>query len=462
MVLVISQETFDDAVRENIEDLGLSPEEALREAVTQFESQGVDLSNIIKELSLSSKEAENIGAEVNKLKTLTKVDTPDKDIMDQMEIIKVECDKGLTNRVAVGKAGAYDALLDVLEVKKSYIVVERTCLKTLIALMTKQPDLLDDRGIKLMLTFLTIKTDFDLKKLTLRWIKSCCILHEHNRQNIFNAHVLDKLKELLNDGSSDILREVLAVCRALVLDDDIRVEFGNAHEHARIIASEILCPLTQLMTRFKADEPFIHDLMLTVSTLMVRTEFCQKVQDAGGIEMIGEVMNNFAANEKIIRQCFKLIKSLAGNDTCKAYLIEKGLAPIITNSLMVNKVNALTAVAGLNAVAALTLRSPENSKALFKAGMPAAITEIMKIYSDDKQIHKAGSRAIRNMVSRSRDQNRTFIDLGIEEILQADLKKFEDIDYDIKAALRDLGCNVKLKEEWTGKGGALSTGGRVS
>lgn len=44
----IAQETFDDAVQENIAEFEMDPEEAVREAVQQFESQGVDLSNIIK------------------------------------------------------------------------------------------------------------------------------------------------------------------------------------------------------------------------------------------------------------------------------------------------------------------------------------------------------------------------------------------------------------------------------
>lgn len=44
----ITQETFDAAVRENIEEFEMRPEEAVKEAVEQFESQGVDLSNIIK------------------------------------------------------------------------------------------------------------------------------------------------------------------------------------------------------------------------------------------------------------------------------------------------------------------------------------------------------------------------------------------------------------------------------
>lgn len=39
MVLVITQETFDNAVKENIDDLGMEPQEAVQEAVIQFEKQ---------------------------------------------------------------------------------------------------------------------------------------------------------------------------------------------------------------------------------------------------------------------------------------------------------------------------------------------------------------------------------------------------------------------------------------
>lgn len=39
MVLKITQETFDNAVTQNIEDLEMEPEEAVQEAVVQFEKQ---------------------------------------------------------------------------------------------------------------------------------------------------------------------------------------------------------------------------------------------------------------------------------------------------------------------------------------------------------------------------------------------------------------------------------------
>lgn len=39
MVRVISQETFDEVVKENIEEFDMTPEEAVKDAVRQFEAQ---------------------------------------------------------------------------------------------------------------------------------------------------------------------------------------------------------------------------------------------------------------------------------------------------------------------------------------------------------------------------------------------------------------------------------------
>merc|ERR1711988_679732 len=49
MRLTISQETFDEAVKENMDDFEMEFEEALQESIDQFTTQGVDLSNIKKD-----------------------------------------------------------------------------------------------------------------------------------------------------------------------------------------------------------------------------------------------------------------------------------------------------------------------------------------------------------------------------------------------------------------------------
>lgn len=43
-------------------------------------------------------------------------------------------------------------------------------------------------------------------------------------------------------------------------------------------------------------------------------------------------------------------------------------------------------VSALNAVAALTLRSPENSKKFYEAGFPKIIVELMRLHSDQMTV----------------------------------------------------------------------------
>lgn len=47
-------------------------------------------------------------------------------------------------------------------------------------------------------------------------------------------------------------------------------------------------------------------------------------------------------------------------------------------------------MAGLNCVAALCLRSPDNSRALFDAEVPDVIVDIMKKHRDEKSVQVSG------------------------------------------------------------------------
>lgn len=65
-------------------------------------------------------------------------------------------------------------------------------------------------------------------------------------------------------------------------------------------------------------------------------------------------------------------------------------------------------------------------------------------------LQRNGAWAIRNMVSRTREQCQAFLSFGAEELLKNAMTEYPDVEYDFKSALRDLGCNVKLNEEWLG------------
>ena len=47
MVKVITQETFDAVVKENVDEFGMEMAEAIKDAREQFEKQGINLGNIV-------------------------------------------------------------------------------------------------------------------------------------------------------------------------------------------------------------------------------------------------------------------------------------------------------------------------------------------------------------------------------------------------------------------------------
>ncbi|XP_013178803.1 PREDICTED: armadillo repeat-containing protein 6 homolog isoform X2 [Papilio xuthus] len=104
MVRVITQETYDDVVKENMDEFDMSPEEAIKEAIAQFEAQGVDLSNIIKNLKLNTGEEHQVSLTVKKLKELSNAaQNNDEPILEQLNILVRECNKYIAHRVRAGK-----------------------------------------------------------------------------------------------------------------------------------------------------------------------------------------------------------------------------------------------------------------------------------------------------------------------------------------------------------------------
>lgn len=73
----------------------------------------------------------------------------------------------------------------------------------------------------------------------------------------------------------------------------------------------------------------------------------------------------------------------------------------------------------------------------------------------------AAVNAMRNIVSRSPELREPLVRLGIEELLHQMLAMHNsgssNVSDSVKAAQRDLGLKVHLKEEWTGSGALSKT-----
>lgn len=89
---------------------------------------------------------------------------------------------------------------------------------------------------------------------------------------------------------------------------------------------------------FKGNENLLADLVLTIASLCVRNEFCMVVEEAGGLQSIVEVMRDHISCTRLIKDTFKLIRALAGNDTVKVHIMQFGIAPLIESALDTHKV----------------------------------------------------------------------------------------------------------------------------
>ncbi|XP_028161613.1 armadillo repeat-containing protein 6 homolog [Ostrinia furnacalis] len=463
MVRVITQETYDEVVQENIDEFEMTPEEAIKEAVAQFEAQGVDLSNIIKDLALNSGDGQGVSSIVSKLKELcSRIESDDEAILKELEALKVECNKDIARRVKAGKDGAYNILTGLLESRfKSYVQKSNekddkiiiSTLNSLIALMDVQPDLLDEKGADLIKSILDKIDDGPILISALKWTSVCCVKHEMNRQRLFAKNIGDNLKLLLNARKNiRVVSEAMSVIRKFTLDDDVRVEFGKAHEHAKELGAKLLDPLTQFLKEHPVP-PVVSETMLTMAALLVRHELCAMAADAGADEALFAIL---AANFDcvlVIVQASKLITALAGNDEVKRQLMKAGIAPILVTLLNRHSSNPTAAALILKCISALTLREPSHSQQFFDSGAPEVMIEAIKNHPTDASVQKNGCWAIRNMVARCRDQNPKFHELGVESLLNEAYDRFsKDFGFDIKSALRDLECDVKLDEQWKGKG----------
>ena len=73
--------------------------------------------------------------------------------------------------------------------------------------------------------------------------------------------------------------------------------------------------------------------------------------------------------------------------------------------------------------------------------------------TDFEMLQVAAINAMRNIVSRSKHLVEPFVALDVEDLLNEVGSTHQNAQDSVKAALRDMGLKVHLKEEWTGTKG---------
>jgi len=463
MVKIISQETFDAVVKENIEEFGLDAEEATKDAVEQFKAQGVSLSNIV---TSGHRKDDKSHLVIKALESIDKIlqvessqDDTENEMMKSLKDVEDECNIDLARRILAENNQAFSKIMRCIKRFPNNQEVKLQSLKSMAALTQGYPDIVTVEGLALTCDMLEQEC-FETISVVLSIMRNCCKMHEKNREAFMtDFHLASKLRRLLETSSTRTHSVIVVRCcqliRTIVSDDDVRVEFGRTHEYACMIAKQEngLELLTSLLTEYEDDHEVISELLPTLSRLAVRNEFCQQIVEFGGLKFVSNILFRFYEDKELVESSLSLIKALAGNDDVKNAISKVDGIQLITAALDRHKAIASVADMGCAAVGALCLRTPDNSAGFVASGIAPLMMDVLKIHKLKVAVQRQVSMAIRNIVSRRRDLSVIFLEAGAEELLRDALKRSQRAPAnEIKAALRDLGCEVQLEEQWTGKG----------
>ncbi|XP_042575041.1 armadillo repeat-containing protein 6 isoform X2 [Cyprinus carpio] len=489
----ITQDTFDAVVRENMQEFDMEESEALKEALEQFESQGVDLSNIVKAVPKVSSEENTEDQPHEVLQALeslrTAVASSSASVLEDLRVFTQQCSLGFAQRYLAAQKEAYPTILACCQRAAGEKEALSVALAALSVLTDGQPDLLDVEGREFLIGALTAhQKDTALSCLCFRVVRHCCVKHESNRQGLVKAGVLPLLTASITRHIQhpEVVREACVVLRVMTFDDDVRVPFGQAHEHARMIVMEHngLKIIVEAAKAHPENKAVLSELCGTLSRLAVRNEFCQEIVDLGGLNFMITLLADSldclvscgiaesgiiscehkqtscccdaSVFQELVKQVLSALKAIAGNDDVKDATVNAGGAELIVMAMNRHMSNAQVCEQGCAALCVLALRKPNNCKVIMECGGALAALQAMKTHPADVNVQKQSCMLLRNLVAHTRDFSQLILEMGAEALISQALAAHSDCCDVGRAALRDLGCQVELRELWTGKKGSLS------
>ncbi|KAL4111223.1 hypothetical protein PRIC1_002904 [Phytophthora ramorum] len=475
----ISQETFDECVAENVEDFDMSLAEAVVDAVQQFESQGVDLSNIIKSGATRVSEGqEPLPAQLKRmiaeLQELSKVQSEQDQVLSLIVELQSVCEKIPEARVVAARNDAVDTLLALLDADSVAVV---TSCSNLLALLcadnADSQDFIGGAGMQKLVQVL--KRQWENAETVVRvlaLVKAACVKHESNKAHFTKADGVEALCGHLDRAKgNDVLSKHLALCfRVLTINDDPRATFSQAQDTIKALAERDVIPYSLEVLRqvgcndvvtgvSSASPERLVNWLAVLKQLAVTEENCQQIADLDGLATVQQVMQAYEHNAPVAKRCITVFRNVAAADDLKRTILQSGG---VERTLLVMRRHEGDASIQQNAcatLAAIALRSPENSRTLVELGAAQRISRAMQAHRRDVAVLRQASLAVRNMVARSVELRSRFLNDEPEiEPLLREAQQYRGCGDEAYAALRDLGCDIKLSSFGAAAASAVASG----
>ncbi|XP_022972348.1 armadillo repeat-containing protein 6 [Cucurbita maxima] len=456
----ISQEAFDEVVRENVEDLGMDPTEALQDAIETLTLQGVDLSGIVR--CVPGEGSVNDNPLVQSLERLKQLDGDSKDrisdeYLDEMvalfDRISELCgsNEESGNASIVLRNGGLELLCSLCcKIPSECQRTVASALKTMVLLfqdLHSTEIFRNSNGPKIVMDILNNgKENVDILHGGFAVVAAAATANEVLKEIFMGMNIGELILQTLSTHRGDCISSLYDAIRVLLTPDDNRVVASQVYGYARRFAKIGIANALVDSLHGGLNSPGLVSASIALKAVAVNDEICKSIAENGGIDAVLRCIDDSGdqGNKMVAKVCCSLLSKLAGSDANKSAIIEKkGLDKLIKlSSRFSDDPSVLQEV--MSIISVLTLRSPENATRAIEAGAGDLAIQAMQKFPSAQQMQRNSCHMIRNLVVRNPENRALLLKNGIEKYIRKAKQNHESCKDAASDALRDLGLDNYL------------------
>ncbi|XVE49157.1 hypothetical protein DITRI_Ditri01bG0059600 [Diplodiscus trichospermus] len=453
----ISQEAFDELVKENMEDLGMDPTEALEDAIRTLSLQGVDLSGIVK--CVPGEGGVKDHPSMQCLDKLNQLNSDSKDQFDAQSLVQVTALLDNLTQLCTGKEESGNAAIVtknggiglVCSICSKIPTESRetliSCLKAMASLLTdvqSTESFRTNRGPTIVLGILSDGIqDLDILNSGFAVVAAAATANEVVKQSFMELGVDELILQVLNGQNKGSVQSIYDAIRVLLSSDDNRVVASEVYGYARRFAKIGIARTLVESLHGGLSWPSLVSASIALKAVAVNDEICKSIADAGGIDALLKCVDDSGeiGNKIVARTCCSLLSKLAGSDSIKSAIVEKGGMDrlIKLSARFSDDPSVLQEV--MSIISILCLRSPDNATRAVEAGAGELAIQAMQNFPAAQQMQRSSCQMIRNLVARNPENRTLLLNNGIDKFIRKAKENHQSCKDAATDALRDLGLD---------------------
>ncbi|CAL0318605.1 unnamed protein product [Lupinus luteus] len=466
----ISQEAFDEVVKENIDDLGMDPTEALQDAIQTLTLQGVDLSGIVTCVPGEGNVKDN--PVIQSLDKLKQIDG-ESEVLIRGEVLDevVKLFNKLNELCAAQGSGNVNANAAIATKNGAVELVCSLCSKivsgsevALVSSLNAMGLLLHGEifasklfaylhstgtfqtcnGPQIVIRFLNDnKQNLDILNSGFGVVASAATGNEIVKESFMELKVDELIMEILSIHKNMGIQSLYDAIRVLLTPDDNRVVASQVYGYARKFAKIGIAEALVDSLRAGLSSPDLVSACISLKAISVNDEICKSIAEKGGIDVILRCIDDSGeqGNKAVAKVCCSLLSKVAGSDANKSTIVEMGgmdkliklSARFADDPSVIQEVMAIIAV--------LSLRSPENAARAIEAGAGDLAIRAMQKFPAAHQMQRNSCLMIRNLVARNPENRTILLNNGVEKYIRKAKQTHGNCKEAATDALRDLGVD---------------------